>query len=395
MRKIETGIWQMEDGRYRVRTTGKSLETGKIVSKEATVESIDEAREVREAIKRDIKGERGEHRIITLADYADTWLERKAKRLKKSTMTKNVRTLAHHILPRLGHIRLDKLTRKDVSEWVAWAERQQRHDGLVYSSDTVASWWRVLRNVARDAHAQGYIQEDITSRQETPHTGVSGRQEARTLTANDLARLVEAARTFTPTRYAEIVTLAYTGMRIGELYALTWADVDLALEQITVRKSVWRGSVGSTKTGASREVPLPSLVVETLKAHRAEQVRDQHPGLAAGIVFPATHGGHRESSSLRKALDLLSEHLRFEEGGKVAPQVLRRTYNTLLLKAKADRIVLRSIVGHSSEAMTQRYAGVGMDAKRTAIDRAFEPSLASSTCDPSPQVATFGEENDG
>jgi integrase len=366
MRRVETGIYQMDDGRYRVRTTAKGPD-GRIVQREATVDTLEDARAGRKSLKAGILGAEKRPQMITFGDYSMQWVVRKSKRLKASTMTKNVRTLAHHILPEIGHIPLAEIQRRDVADWLAWVETQKREDGLVYSTATVQSWWRVLRNVLRDAHAQGYLREDITARQEAPHTGIKDRQEKRTLTAEQLRELVDAAKHFTPTRHAEIATLAYTGMRIGEMYALHWEDIDLGTDEIRVVKSVWRGEMGATKTGKARAVPIPSFLAEILAAHRSEQMRDQHPGLETGIAFPATHGSYRESSSLRKSLDILGEHL----GSRVTPQVLRRTYNSIV-RDHADRIVLRSIVGHSSEQMTELYSHVGMGAKRDAVEKAFK-----------------------
>jgi integrase len=377
----EAGIYLKSSGKFQVRVTVKCPSTGKRTDVQKTLPqsaTMQDAIALRSQLRGEVISELvvGDQPTTTLADYVEQWISRKAKRLKKSTMTKNFRVLSHHVLPVLGHVRLDSLHRRDVSGWIAWAEHQRRADGEPYSDDTVASWWRVLRNVLRDAYADGYVSEDVTYRHTPPRTGVSGRQEKETLTGNQLGELIEAAYKYTPTRYAEIVSLAYTGMRIGEAYALTWDDVDLASARISVNASVWRGSVGTTKTGAGREVPIPDLVVSALTEHRQAMIRNQHPGLDLGLVFPADHGGYRESSSLRKPLQILAEHCKF--GQRVTPQVLRRTYNTLMLQAQVDRIVLRSIIGHSSESMTQRYAGVGIESKRLAISAAFGGSCGAS-----------------
>ena len=53
----------------------------------------------------------------------------------------------------------------------------------------------------------------------------------------------------------------------------------------------------------------------------------------------------------------------------MTPQVLRRTFNTLLVHAGVDRIVLRSQMGHTSEEMTRRYASVDIGAKHDAVTR--------------------------
>jgi integrase len=404
MRKIETGIWQMEDGRYRVRTTGKSPETGKIVSREATVESIDEAREVREAIKRDIKAKMSTGsaaQIITVADYAERWLGERAKRLKPSTLSGYELALACWILPQLGHLKVKSIVRHDIAQWVGWMEEQRKPPSAVvhlqrridrgtlddkegavmiaaawkdagplerYATESLRAHWRVLVTMMRDAHADGYIADDPTIRVSPPDTGVRGRRETGTLSADDLGRLVALAREVHPRRYAEIVTLAYTGMRSGELYALKWDDIEDG--RIVVSRSVWKGVVGKTKTGASREVPLTDLVVEALDDHRRALIREQHAGLDSGLIFPSTTGGYRVQSSITKPLSELAEHLRIKQN--VSPQVLRRTFNTLLVMSGVDRIAIRAIMGHMEEEMTERYSGVGIEAKRLAVLRAFE-----------------------
>ena len=49
--------------------------------------------------------------------------------------------------------------------------------------------------------------------------------------------------------------------------------------------------------------------------------------------------------------------------------MLRRTFDTLLISAGVDRIVLRSMIGHTTEEMTERYAGVRHEDKRAAVLR--------------------------
>jgi integrase len=63
---------------------------------------------------------------------------------------------------------------------------------------------------------------------------------------------------------------------------------------------------------------------------------------------------------------------------RVTPQVLRRTFNTLMVHAGVDRIVLRSQMGHCSEEMTQRYAGVSVEAKLAAVHRLVDLTTATA-----------------
>jgi len=91
------------------------------------------------------------------------------------------------------------------------------------------------------------------------------------------------------------------------------------------------------------------------------------------MVFLSDDGQMRDPNSAKKLWPRLAKLAGIDQ--KISPQVLRRTLNTLMLSAQVDRITLRAIMGHTSEAMTARYAGIGDAAKTDAINR-IRPSLA-------------------
>ena len=84
------------------------------------------------------------------------------------------------------------------------------------------------------------------------------------------------------------------------------------------------------------------------------------------LIFPSRTGSIREPGSLHKPLADAGD--RAGVGIKVGPQVLRRTFNTLMVGAGVDRTVLRAQMGHCSEEMTERYTGVSIEAKRAAVE---------------------------
>ena len=407
MQKIEgeTGVYRLEDGRFRVRATAKNPHTNKMKQAQRTLAAeatLDDAIAMREQLKVKLKQppkkKGGARPITTVADFAELWLERKAKGWKASTREAAVYRLGEKILPMLGEIPLDRLSRRDISDWIYDAENQRKKGGQPFSTSTVRGWWRTLRTLLSDAHGWGYLSEDVAARQKPPSTGRESVREERTYSAEQLVELVETARRVQPRRYAEIATLAFTGMRRGELYGLHWDDIDLSSQTVVIRRRVYRGDVATPKTKKGiRSLYIPDPLVSILDEHREDAMANQRPGFEKGIVFPSIHGEYRLGSTIKKPLRLVSEHLDYDI--RATPQVLRRTWNTLLLEARVDRITIRAQMGHTDEAMTEHYAGVRHDQKKAAVDGVvvtlFGKSQVddASTCD-SPKVDKAGNSHE-
>jgi len=326
----------------------------------------------------------------TVGDYTRSWLARKAPGMKPATAESYAQVLTDRILPAivtddgrvLADLRLEEVTRAHVERWVLHAESATRPASrdpeaamVLCSRDTLLGWWSKVRQVLRDAAAEHAL-ADPTLRVRGPRAyGREPVKERRTLTPDELRRLLEEVG---QEWHAEVFAAAMTGMRPGELYALTWTDVDLDRGRIHVRASHHRGRVGTTKTGKVREVPIGAELAKVLRAHRARLVREQHPGLVSGLVFPASEEGtragpdgtrigkgwHRGPDATRVHLERASR--RAELPLVVTMQVLRRTANTLLVSSGVDRLVVRAIIGHTTEAMTAHYYGAPEAAKASA-----------------------------
>lgn len=374
----EPGIRRRKDGRFVVRATAKCPWTGIMLETRRTMPAgatLEESVAMRDSLKGALRqqnrpatyDESPQAELTTLADFCEWWIEQKADSRRLSTLSKYASVLGHHVLPHIGHLPMQRMTRHDIMQWTKIMSTKEKSPGQLYSHEYVRSCWRVLKTLLKDAHAWGYLHEDLTLRQDPPSTHRKGRQEKKTLTSSELRRYLEVFRDTYPDRFAEVLTLAHTGMRPGELYALRWEDVDLSGRCISVRRSVYRGEVNTTKTDAPREVPITSEVVEALEEHRRQQIANQHLGLREGIVFPADTGLWRYPSTIRKPMRIVARHL--DEDQRVTPQVLRRTFITLLVASGIDLITIWSIVGHSSMAMTQRYSGVRMETKHSALSK--------------------------
>jgi len=176
----------------------------------------------------------------------------------------------------------------------------------------------------------------------------------------------------------------FTGLRASELRGLRWEDVDLKRGEIHVRQRADRyGKIGRTKSEAGeRTVPLPPLVVSTLREHRLAC-----PNSALGLAFPNSKGSidHRNSIVERGlhpaqvAAGVVDRHGRAKYKGLHA---LRHFYASWCINRRVDGglelplKVVQSRLGHASIQMTADVYGHlfprGDDgAELVAAERAF------------------------
>jgi integrase len=146
---------------------------------------------------------------------------------------------------------------------------------------------------------------------------------------------------------AIFLTAAFTGLRLGELLALTWRDVDFAGSVVRVRASYSAGALTTPKSGKVRAVPMAPDVASALArlGRREDWIGEDD------LVFVGVAGGYLDSSSLRKRYGLALQaaglrKLRFHD--------LRHTFGTRMI-AKADIRRVQEWMGHADIQTTMRY----------------------------------------
>ncbi len=137
-----------------------------------------------------------------------------------------------------------------------------------------------LRACLRWHHRMGTLAADPAPWFDSPARAAD---ERRILTPAQLEALIAALPAFFR---PHVAFAAYTGVRAGELRALTWDDIDLGARTAHIYKTYYRDRLQhSTKTGRSRTVPLPRHLAEILAAWRPVC-----PPGPAGLVFPGRTG---------------------------------------------------------------------------------------------------------
>jgi len=377
----ETGVYRKKDGRLWVRAAirnpqggtmerTRTMKAGQSMQEAVAVhtELLQELRQLRDSESSE------EAPPTTIADYAEAWLIRKSRRRSPSTIEKYTIALSHHILPELGHIRLEQLTRDDVEHWVAWVERREVAEGTPYALETIRTWWAVLRNCLRDAFAEDLLPRDVTYRVTLPeptmaHLERGPVRDRGALTLDELRRLLKAVRRYDEEQntrwYPDALTMALTGMRASEAYALTWDSVDLDRNEIRVSARAWRGTVGRPKTGRVKTVPITEHHQEVLMDHRLWQLEQQHPGLSSGLVLPSDVGTPRNSSPVSKILKRCAATCGIEVD--LATHTFRRTLRTILRRSGTHDHVVNAIIGQSTDEMAERYDRVSLVDKHEAV----------------------------
>jgi integrase len=361
MSKRQPGIKKVSPGKYRIRVTQTCPRTGKRkeVDRIVSCETLGQATECRiEFLHELAKNDEGPILRPTVRDYATSWLERRKGRLKPATVIRHAEHL-DRALPWIGDIYMDSLLPNHINECLLKLAEK-------YSGNTLKNLLLVLRTMTRDAQADLDLPRWPCARVKPPKpVNHYTDEEPNLLSAEELQRvLVEL-----PKRWKALATImAWTGLRFGEATALRWEDVDTDKGLIRVRRSQYRSIVSpATKTGKVRTVPLVPELAATLLEHRHMMMKEQHPGLEAGWVFPSDTGGLMHTGQLRGPLKEAAKRAGVKH--RITPHGLRRTFNNLVRQVEADAVVIRSITGHSTEQMREHYSHVGVEEKQRAQQR--------------------------
>ena len=339
MESSPKGITKIGPNRYRVRVQARDRRTGLKISRMVTVEGTARAAERRQRKLREELEQQGSRRPsrLRLSQYAGIWLA--SRTLKPSVVRKYVNNLDVHILPALGAIYIDVLEPDDIRAFI-------RAKSKTLAANTVLNMLRLLRVIAKDAVAAGHTPRDFTDRVTAPTPQGYPVEDPNLLTAVQLAALLRAI----PGKWRPLVVLiSLTGLRWGEASALCWEDVIDG--EIVVRRGNDRGTAVDVKTERSRRrVPMPPEVLALMTPKKA------------GLMFPTETGRLHRGTPLRAVLDKAVERSGVP---RVTTHGLRRTFNNLA-RTVADRQIVKSIMGHTTDEMHEHYSSIGAD-ERAAV----------------------------
>lgn len=329
------GVYRSSSGRYEInyRDSDGRLRWQTVPG------SFEDAKAARAAVVGRVrKGERVAPTKQRFAEYASAWLDAQ-QNIRPRTREVYEGAIRLHLNPVLGRLKLTEIDEEAILRVISRMQRNGRKAWTVRSVLTPLG--RILGHAAR----QGIIGSNPMHRLERGERPKVERGELRILSREEIGKLLDA----TPARYRPILaTAVMTGMRVGELLGLTWADVDFAAGVIRVRRQADRkGQLVEPKTPqAKREIVLAPALAKVLREHRmASRFKAD-----SDLVFPSSTGRALGARNLtRRGLDKALERAGL---GKIRFHDLRHTYASLLIAEGLNVVFVSRQMGHSNSHVT-------------------------------------------
>lgn len=303
----------------------------------------------------------------TFREYAEEWLRTYARtHVKESTLREYEAVFKNHLFPLFGPLPFSKLTREAVKRLIA----EKIEAGL--SRATVRNIIVPLREMYNHAIDDGVISfSNPAARVGRFNKRRGDQKKIDPLTREELSILLETAREKMPHYYPLFLCAARTGMRLGELLALTWEDVDFNGRFIEVRRNLVRGKFTTPKNGKSRRVDMSRQLTETLKGlllKRKEEALRSGAGKVEGLIFSTPEGTPLDHNNLRKrffyrALEVAGlRRVRFHD--------VRHSFASLLIQQGESLAYVKDQLGHHSIQITvDTYGHLVPGGNRQAVDR--------------------------
>jgi integrase/recombinase XerD len=199
-----------------------------------------------------------------------------------------------------------------------------------YADSYVNNYARVLRTFTKFLYKEKYILEEIIF--DMPKL-VKKRQHV--YSKQEVGKILDACKTKRDRAF--IMLMVDSGIRLSEVLALNWEDINI------------KNGLVRIVSGKGRKFRTVVVGIQTRRAlvkYRAEiDSSETQP------VFQTIHGTRFTESGLRSWMNRLSK----KAGVHIAPHALRRSFATLSVKAGMDLFRLQALMGHSSLEMTKEY----------------------------------------
>ena len=295
-------------------------------------------------------------------DWLIQWLENYIRpSVKVRTYERYKLILEQHIKNTIGSIELDGLSPLVLQSFITGLlQSGNRKTGKGLSANSVNAVISVIQSSLKTAQLLGLTKEYTADKLRRPKLN---EKPVECFTLSEQKKIEQAILNGKKDKLYGIILCLYSGLRIGELIALQWSDIDFTKGILTVSKSCHDGKDGliidEPKTINSRRmIPLPKQLLPILK------------GIKKKSNSPFVVSANGKSVSIRsyqRSFELLLKKLKIPHKGFHS---LRHTFATRALECGMDVKTLSEILGHKNPTVTlNRYAHSLMEHKADMMNK--------------------------
>ena len=367
--------------KWVVRVDGLDTETGKPRPRQLGTYRSRRAAQVA-ATEFAAAGDTGNDRN-SVGFLVDQWVASRTDIASKTKM--QYEWAAKHVRSGLGPIRVDRLDRSDVAQWL-----DELAAGGKMGRRSIAIFRMVLRAALADAGDAGELRRSPASRVAMPRVVVKPDLE-REVDAWDDAALVKFLATIEGHRWEGAFRLAVMyGLRRSELLGLGWSSVDLKKGTVRIERALvevhghpeWSDGKNAR---SRRTIPIDPMMVKALTVHRRFQAEERLAAGAAwndnGLVVATKHGNPGSPGNFDQTLERLVAAAGVP---RLTSHGLRHTAATHMVRHADDIGEIRAaadLLGHSPDMLMKVYAHALPESVRTVTDkigRRAQPTAESS-----------------
>ena len=296
----------------------------------------------------------------TFSEYAERWVTIHVPATCKRSSEKAYHgILNNHLESVFSEKLITDITRLQVKEFLM----KKYKDGLAQS--TVTHIKNALGGIFNLA-----IDDEIISINPAHHLGkIFGKKSLEStynispLSKEELSLLLNVFREYFTNHYPIILTLARTGMRVGEACGLQWGDIDFDGRFINIQRSYSHGHIETPKNGKPRRVDMSMQLTEVLWRLKRRRIND-----IIKWLFPNEAGNPIDSHNWRKRV--FDKALQKAGLRRIRIHDLRHTYASLLIQAGESLAYVQNQLGHHSIKLTvDVYGHLAPEGNKEAVDK--------------------------
>lgn len=336
-----------------------------------------------EAFKRELKISDGQldNGEITFEIFSESLMKTVFKeRLKPSALLRKRQSLEHQVYPYIGYIPINEISVHDVQSMInALSETDLSYSTIKKAYEAVNSVMKVYRVRTQTAlnPCEGVL---LPKRKEKEISDIKYfNEEEVKLIENEATRKFSNGRDVYRLGYS-IILLMYTGMRVGEMLALTWDDIDFENKTITVNKNAVAATEDgerkmnvqdSTKTKKStRIIPMTSKAMEALRYIKNITGGNDYVISSKNNKLIHPENINRMFHSILVNVGIMKPKAeRRVDDVSYGVHTLRHTFASLLFKNNCEIKVISEILGHADTKITENiYIHLSQEQKKKAIE---------------------------